>query len=117
MADHPLRSRADVVTDTPARYARQLIAHLGRKLAFTSDGATSTTTIGDATARITVGDGVLTLHATGHDEPSLTRAQDVLGRHLERFGQRRQLTVTWHRTTDSGAGPTDTGPQHEEEPT
>ncbi|WP_069812651.1 DUF2218 domain-containing protein [Streptomyces sp. TP-A0874] len=116
MPDRLLRSRADVVTEAPARYAKQLMAHLGRKLVFTSDGATSTTTIGTATARITVGDGVLTLHAAGHDEPSLNRAQDVLGKHLERFGQRQELTVTWIRTTDTVAGPTDTQPHPQEEP-
>lgn len=30
--------RADVVTDAPARYAKQLVAHLGRKIPFTTDG-------------------------------------------------------------------------------
>ena len=98
MSDHPLRSRADVVTDAPARYAKQLVAHLGHKLAFTIDGPTATAAIGAATAQIAVGDGVLTLLATSRDEPSLARVEDVLGRHLERFGERQDLTVTWART-------------------
>ncbi len=58
-------SRADVATDAPARYAKQLISHLGRKLSFTGDAATApaTAVIGAATAGIAVGEGVLTLWA------------------------------------------------------
>lgn len=98
-----LSSQADVVTDAPGRYAKQLVAHLGRRLAFTSDGTTSTASIGEATARITVADGVLTLHAEGPDEPSLAQVQHVLGSHLERFARRDELAVTWTRTSDAGA--------------
>ena len=42
-----------------------------------------------------MGEGVLTLLAEGPDAESLARVQDVLGRHLERFGQRNELTVSW----------------------
>jgi len=102
--DHPLiTGRAEVPTDTPDRYAKQLIAHLGRKLAFSSDGATSTATIGEATGQIVVGDGQLTLVATGVDEEAVARVEHVLGSHLERFGQRNELNVTWTRTTTAPA--------------
>ena len=94
--------RAVVVTDAPARYAKQLIAHLGRKLQFTTEGATSTTAIGDATGRVIVGDGVLTLVAAGGDEQAVARVEHVLGSHLERFGQRAGLTVTWKRMSSDG---------------
>jgi uncharacterized protein len=99
-----ITSRADVTTDAPARYAKQLVAHLGRKLVFTTQGATSTATIGDATGQIVVGDGVLTLLAAGDDEQVVARVEHVLGSHLERFGQRNELAVTWKRTPrDAGA--------------
>lgn len=91
----PLAARADVVTDKPERYAKQLVSHLGRKVAFTTDGPTSTAEIGDGTARIVVGDGVLTLLAEAPDAENLDRVKDVLGRHLERFGARNELVVTW----------------------
>ena len=42
-----------------------------------------------------MGDGVLTLRAQAPDTETLERVQDVLGRHLERFGQRNELVVTW----------------------
>ncbi|MGY1722625.1 DUF2218 domain-containing protein [Blastococcus sp. SYSU DS0533] len=93
-------SRADVATGVPGRYAKQLVSHLGRKVAFTGDAtsAPATAVIGGATAGIVVGDGVLTLWAAGDDEESVARVEHVLGSHLERFAQREELTVRWVRT-------------------
>jgi hypothetical protein len=93
-----LTARADVATDTPERYAKQLVSHLSRKTEFTTEGATSTAPIAGGTGVIEIGDGVLTLLAEAPDGETLARVQDVLGRHLERFGQRNELTVVW--TTD-----------------
>jgi uncharacterized protein len=92
-------SRAEVATDAPARYAKQLVSHLGRRLEFTTDGNTSTAAVGAATASVTVGERVLTLAATGADRDAVDRAAHVLGSHLDRFGQRNELTVTWVHTT------------------
>ena len=92
-------SRADVVTDVPARYVKQLVAHLGRKVPFTTDGATSTATVDGLTLTITVGESVLTLAATSTDPEKTARGEHALGSHLERFGTRAGLTVTWTRTT------------------
>lgn len=97
-------SRADVATDAPDRYAKQLVAHLGRRITFTTDGATSTATVDGTTASVTVGDQLLTLAAAGPDLDGVARVEHVLGSHLERFGQRRELSVTWIRTTRSGDG-------------
>ena len=94
-----LTARADVVTDAPARYAKQLVSHLGHRVEFETDGDTSTARFGEGTGRVVVGDGVLTLHAEAPDAETLARVQDVLGRHLERFGQRNELAVAW--TTES----------------
>ena len=94
-----LSARADVVTDAPARYAKQLVSHLGRRVEFETVGDTSTARFGEGTARVVVGDGVLTLLAEAPDTESLARVQDVLGRHLERFGQRNELAVSWTSET------------------
>lgn len=96
----PVTSRADVVTDVPGRYAKQLVAHLGRKLTFTNDGATSTAAIGTGTGQVIVGDGVLTLLAAGPDEEAVGMVEHVLGSHLERFAQRDELAVRWDRSTE-----------------
>lgn len=111
--DRRIGSRADVATGAPARYAKQLVAHLGRKLVFTGDAVTTpaTAVIGAATAGIVVGEGVLTLEAAGDDEESVARAEHVLGSHLERFAQREALTVRWVR--DAGAPTLTTTPPEE----
>ena len=96
----PLRARADVSTEVPERYAKQLVAHLGRRLEWQTDGPVSTATIGTGTGIVEVGNGVLTLRAEAADPESLERVQDVLGRHLERFGQRNELVVTWAADPD-----------------
>ena len=92
-----ISSRAAVATGTPERYAKQLVSHLGRKIEFTTDGVVSTAKIGGATAQVVVGDGVLTLLAAGSDEQAVALAEHVLGSHLERFGQRNELIVSWAR--------------------
>ncbi len=97
-----LTARADVLTDTPERYAKQLVSHLGRRTEFTTDGPTSTASIAGGTGVIQVGDGVLTLLAEAPDAEALAVVQDVLGRHLERFGQRNELTVVWTADQPSG---------------
>ncbi|NUO59551.1 MAG: DUF2218 domain-containing protein [Hamadaea sp.] len=89
-------SIANVATDAAPRYAKQLAAHLGRRSAVEelADGGYRLT--------LTAGEGVLepqadklVMRATAPDDESLAVVQDVLGRHLERFGQRRELVVTW----------------------
>ncbi|MCC5575722.1 DUF2218 domain-containing protein [Microtetraspora sp. AC03309] len=89
-------SIAYVATDAAARYAKQLASHLGRKL--------EAEELPDGGYRLTfsAGEGVLTpeadrlvMRASAADAESLGVVQDVLGRHLERFGQRNELTVTW----------------------
>lgn len=97
-----LRSRADVRTDVPARYAKQLVSHLGRDEPFATDGAVSTVRWGTATASVVVGDGVLTLLAEADDDAGIALVEDVLGRHLERFGARDELVVTWERSASAG---------------
>lgn len=112
--DRTIGSRADVATGAAARYAKQLISHLGRKVPFTGDAITApaTAVIGAATAGIVVGEGVLTLEAAGDDEESVARVEQVLGSHLERFAQREALTVQWVRDA-SAATPTPVPPPEE----
>ena len=93
-----LISQAAVVTSAPGRYAKQLVSHLGRKVAFIDNGDGSwTSQIGDARASIAVGEDLLTLGAEAPDEAALTQVEHALGSHLERFGHRDHLVVIWHR--------------------
>lgn len=100
MTQPAITSRADVPTDAPDRYAKQLVAHLGRKIEFVTDGPVSAATVGGATAQVVVGDHRLTLLASGDDERAVALAEHVLGSHLERFGQRNELAFAWSRGPD-----------------
>ena len=93
-----LRSRADVATASPQRYAKQLVSHLGHKVDVVTDGATSTLQIDGATGHVVVGDGVITLLASAADTAGVELVEHVLGSHLVRFGARDELTVTWQRS-------------------
>lgn len=92
-------SRADVSTDEPARYAEQLVSHLGRMLDLAADGAVPTAAVGGGTGQVVIGDGVPTLLAAGPDEAAVATVEPVLGNHLLRFATREDLTATWTRTT------------------
>ena len=81
----------------PERYAKQLVSHLGRRLTWVTDGDTSRADIGSGVGTVVVGNGVLTLRAEAPDTETLERIQHVLGSHLERFGQRNELNVSWDR--------------------
>ena len=91
-------SIAAVPTDAPERYAKQLLAHLGRKNTVepvdgVPEGGRLLFAYGSGVVRPEA--GRLVLEAVAEDDESLARVQDVLGRHLERFGARRELVVHW----------------------
>jgi hypothetical protein len=101
---------ASVATPTPDRYAKQLAAHLGRRLEVreeadglrlvfgtgdgTGDDSTDGASIGDCLLRSQ--DTALELSASAVDPAALERITQVVGSHLERFGQRNELVVVWH---------------------
>jgi hypothetical protein len=89
-------STAAVVTDRPARYAKQLVSHMSHKVPgeWSDDARTGTLTFGSGVATLTAGDGVLTMVVDGDDLDAL---EDVVGRHLVRFGTRDELIVSWQR--------------------
>ena len=111
-----LTARADVATETPQRYAKQLLSHLGQRTSWTIDGDTSTAVIAGGTGRVVLGDGVLTLIAEAPDTATLARVQHVLGSHVERFGQRNELTVTWVSESEPVAAPTPPAPADHKRP-
>jgi hypothetical protein len=95
-----LRSIAIVSTDAPERYAKQLLAHLGRKdtvetVAGERQGGRLVFAYGTGTVRPE--DNRLVLEAVAEDVESLAHVEDVLGRHLVRFGAKRELVVNWRR--------------------
>ena len=93
-------STAVVPTDAAGRYAKQLLSHLGRKAGVEPvDGEPE-----GGLLHLSAGTGIvrprpdhLLLEANAADVEALALVEDVLGRHLERFGARRALEVTWRR--------------------
>lgn len=104
-----MRSTAHVRTEAPGRYAKQLLSHLGRKAQTHVEpvGAPDAAEItggrlvfGDGTGVLQVRPGELTLHADAPTAAGLAHVQDVLGRHLVRFGARDGLVVEWGDPVD-----------------
>ena len=109
-AEFRITSRASVNTDRAARYGKQLSAHLGHKRKTTWQDEAQ---IGD----ITFDRGRATMSATSSQlelvielDPSvpameaateLAYMEDVVGRHLARFGSRHELVVSWLRSDGS----------------
>ncbi|MDH6137233.1 hypothetical protein P3T37_006665 [Kitasatospora sp. MAA4] len=92
------RSEARVATDRSARYAKQLAAHLGRKITARWDAETGRgdLVLGAGTATLVAEPDALLLAVEG-ESGSLALLEDVIGRHLVRFGGRDELVVEWHR--------------------
>ncbi|HTJ70847.1 MAG TPA: DUF2218 domain-containing protein [Actinospica sp.] len=92
---------AFVAIDRPARYAKQLVSHLGHR------GDTTQTADGRATITFSMGTCVLApggrhleLIASSQDAEGLAAVQDVVARHLERFaGADSAVRVTWSPAT------------------
>lgn len=95
-----LTSSAVVATDAAPRYSKQLLSHLGRKNTVEAidgepDGGRLVFAYGTGVVRP---DGAaLVLEAAAENQEDLEHVEDVLKRHLERFGARRELVVEWQR--------------------
>jgi uncharacterized protein len=91
-------STAPVATDRPARYGKQLVAHLTRRAVGAWDDDTDTGWIdfGTGRATLTAVEGTLEMRLAV-ESGELDRLEDVLARHLVRFGTRDELTVRWTR--------------------
>lgn len=92
------QSRADVRTDRPARYGKQLVSHLTRRSTgeWSADDETGWIDFGSGRADLSCVPGALQLSVTA-ESGDLDRLEDVVGRHLVRFGVRDELVVSWQR--------------------
>ncbi|MFD8754989.1 DUF2218 domain-containing protein [Kitasatospora sp. NPDC059577] len=91
-------STARVTTDRPGRYAKQLAAHMGRKIetSYSEETGRGTLVFGAGTATLEAQPDALLLTVEG-ERDKLPGLEDVVGRHLVRFGSRDELVVEWHR--------------------
>jgi hypothetical protein len=89
-------STARVATDRGERYRKQLASHFGNRIEVTESPAGTVLTWGSGgTTTLTVEPDALVMIAVADDAKTLDQVKDVTGRHLERFGEKDGLVVTW----------------------
>lgn len=97
-------STARVATDRPGRYGKQLASHFSRKLTTEWDSEEDRGHIsfkGEVEGRtgeieMIAGDGVLLLQLEAPEE-YIGTLEDIIGRHLVRFGAKDELVCAWTR--------------------
>src|SRR6188472_1936051 len=89
------QSQARVSTSRPDRYAKQLVSHLGRRNPPRQEGAGMRLTFDRGSSVVTPGEDFLLLQAYADTAEDLAFVEDVVARHLLRFGEQDQLTVQW----------------------
>ena len=83
-------------TDRPERYAKQLAGHWARKgSADTTDGTTVIRFDTGQVVTLVPEPGVLRIEASVPEGGDADRFAEVVADHLQRFGQRDELSVVW----------------------
>jgi hypothetical protein len=90
-----LSASASVATPTPERYAKQLASHLGRRVEVREEADGIRLVFDGGECLLQSREGSLELIASATGPEMLDRVTNVVGSHLERFGQRNELAVTW----------------------
>lgn len=88
-------ARAMVATEAAPRYAKQLASHFGHKAEIRAETEGPRIVLSVGSCLLVVGEAALELRAAAETAEGLERVQKVIGSHLERFGQRDELTVNW----------------------
>lgn len=91
-------STATVTTPDAARYAKQLLSHLARKAQVRHDDRGDALQLAGGECLLLPGIDALSLVASAPTPAALETIEHIIGSHLERFGQRNELTVTWVST-------------------
>ncbi len=90
-----IRSSAEVATDKPVPYMRQLCKHFGHKVDASFDDDSGYIQFEFGRCELHTSDGTLRLEVSAADAESHERMERVIGSHLERFGRRDELSVSW----------------------
>jgi hypothetical protein len=92
-----MRSRAVVATSKPTPYLKQLAKHFGHKIDVTYDDEQGVLPFAFGRADLRAQPGELVIEAVAATPEELERVEQVTGSHLERFGRRDELVVSWER--------------------
>jgi len=91
-------STAHVATERADRYGKQLVSHLSRRSAgaWDDEGGTGWIDVGESRAELNAGSDALDIRLAATPD-RVAAMEDVVGRHLVRFGTRDELVVQWTR--------------------
>ncbi len=92
-----LTASAVVKTAAPERYAKQLASHLGRRSEVVEEAEGTRLRLAGGECLLRPQGESLELLASAPSAAELDRVTEVVGSHLERFGQRNELHVEWQR--------------------
>jgi hypothetical protein len=91
-----LTATSRVATERGERYRKQLASHFGNRIEVAESADSTVLKWGfGGTTTLTVEPDALVMRAEARDAEALERVKDVTGRHLERFGDKDHLVVTW----------------------
>jgi hypothetical protein len=93
-----VESEARVPTARPAVYLKQLCRHFGHRVPaeFTDESGRIEFDLG--VCELTAEPELLVLRVSGADADAVSRLEEVVGSHLQRFAHHRdELEVTWSR--------------------
>lgn len=92
-----IKSHATVTTEKPVAYMRQLCKHFGHKIETGYDETTGYILFSDGRCDLEADlDATsLILIVTAETRERVERVRNVVGSHLERFGRRDELSVSW----------------------
>ena len=93
--DQPCSSHADVTTSRPGRYIKQLVSHFGNKITTKATDTGGELEFDFGQCHLAATKTGIRLVASAPSQSQLATVQDVVGRHLERFGAADGLVVTW----------------------
>lgn len=82
-------------TSNASRHLRQLCQHFAHKVPVEFDDHQGSISFPFGTCNLLAQEGALTLTVIGDD---ISKLEQVIGSHLERFAFRESLKVTWVRT-------------------
>ena len=89
-------STAHVATAKPGPYLKQLCRHFGHRNEVEFDDSSGRIALSSGVCRLNASAPArLELIATAADEESLAALQRTIGGHLERFGVKDELVVSW----------------------
>jgi hypothetical protein len=99
----PIATYAEVPTERASAYLKQLCKHFRHRHSVTFSDSVGTMTFPFGVCRLHAHDGRLVLVGETADPEKIDYLERVIGGHLERFGRRDALDVSWRRVTGEPA--------------